>query len=350
MFTVRTVTGASLLLVCLTLFGPLASLQAMEMKADAPERYIVKRGDTLWDIASVYLEEAWQWPQIWALNSDIANPHLIYPGDEIFLVMVDGQPRLRLQRGDRVDSASVKRVPSIRRTNAGGAIPALALDQIEAWLAKVKIVDAADFDRLPYILAGIDGKTLLKTGDQFYVKGALTPGMSSYTIYQPGQPYSDPVTGAMIGLEAQEVGRARLLSEQAGLATLKITAVTEEVTPGDRLMAAEGLDLDATLFPQPPKSAVSGQIIGLRSDGTIAAAHSVVAIDLGLTDGLAVGDLLSVASPGEVVKDPVTGKAVTLPDQRVGQLLVYQTLDQIAYALVLKATAAVKIGFLAQSP
>jgi len=95
---------------------------------------------------------------------------------------------------------------------------------------------------------------------------------------------------------------------------------------------------------------VSGQIIGLRSDGTIAAAHSVVAIDLGLTDGLAVGDLLSVASPGEVVKDPVTGKAVTLPDQRVGQLLVYQTLDQIAYALVLKATAAVKIGFLAQSP
>jgi len=350
MFTARMVSGASLLLFCLTMFGPLAPLQAMQMKGDAPERYVVKRGDTLWDIASIYLEEAWQWPQIWALNTDIANPHLIYPGDEIFLVMIDGQPRLRLQRGERVDPGVVKRVPSIRRTNAGVAIPALGLDQIEAWWAKVKIVNAADFDRLPYILAGIDGKTLLKTGDQFYVKGALAAGMSSFKIYQPGQRYVDPITGALIGLEAQEVGRARLLSEQEGLAILKITNVTEEVTPGDRLMIAEGLDLDATLFPQPPKNAMSGQIIGLRSDGTIAAAHSVVTIDLGLTDGLAVGDLLAVARPGDVVKDPVTGKAVTLPDQTVGQLLVYQTLDQMAFALVLKATAAVKIGFLAQSP
>ena len=349
MFTARKVSGASWLLLCLTLLVPLAPLQAMEMRANAPEEYVVKTGDTLWGIASVYLTEAWQWPKIWALNSDIANPHLIYPGDEISLVMIDGQPRLRLQRGERVDPGVVKRVPSIRRTNAV-AIPAVSLDQIESWLAKVKMVDAAVFERLPYILAGIDGKTLLKTGDQVYVKGALTPGISSFKIYQSGQRYLDPVTGALIGLEAQEVGQARLLSEQAGLATLKIITVTEEVTPGDRLMVAEGLDLDATLFPQPPENAVSGQIIGLRSDGTIAAAHSVVTIDLGLTDGLAVGNLLSVASPGERVKDPVTGKAVTLPDQTIGQLLVYQTLDQIAYALVLKTTAAVKIGFLAQSP
>ena len=350
MFTARTISGASLLFLCLTIVGPFVPLHAMEIKANAPERYVVKTGDTLWDIASVYLKEAWQWPQIWALNADIVNPHLIYPGDEISLVMIDGQPRLRLQRGDRLDPSMVKRAPSIRRTNAAAAIPALSLGQIEAWLAKVKMVDAGDFERLPYILAGIDGKTLLKTGDQVYVKGALAAGVSSFKIYQSGQQYLDPMTGALIGLEAQEVGQARLLSEQAGLATLKIVKVTQEVTPGDRLMAAEGLDIDATLFPQPPKSAVAGQIIGLRSDGTIAAAHSVVTIDLGLTDGLAVGDLLSVASPGESVKDPVTGKAVTLPDQTIGQLLVYQTLNRIAYALVLKTTAAVKIGFLAQSP
>ncbi|MDG1924564.1 MAG: hypothetical protein P8I59_04850 [Pseudomonadales bacterium] len=212
------------------------------------------------------------------------------------------------------------------------------------------MVDAAVFKRLPYILAGIDGKTLLKTGDQVCVKGALTLGISSFKIYQPGKRYLDLMTGALIGLEAQEVGQARLLSEQAGLATLKIMTVTEEVTPGDRLMVAEGLDLDATLFPQRPENAMSGQIIGLRPDGTIAATHSFVTIDLGLTDGLAVGNLLSVASPGERLKDPVTGKAATLPDQTIGQLLVYQTLDQIAYALVLKTTAAVKIGFLAQSP
>jgi hypothetical protein len=350
MFTVRTISGASLLFFCLTMVGPFVPLHAMEIKPNAPAQYVVKTGDTLWNIASVYLEEAWQWPQIWALNTNIANPHLIYPGDEISLVMIDGQPRLRLQRGDRVDPSVVKRSPSVRRINEAAAIPALSLDQIEAWLAKVKMVDAVEFERLPYILAGIDGKTLLKTGDQVYVKGALAAGVSSFKIYQSGQQYLDPMTGALIGLEAQEVGQARLLSEQAGLATLKIVKVTEEVTPGDRLMVAEGLDIDATLFPQPPKSAVAGQIIGLRSDGTVAAAHSVVTIDLGLTDGLAVGDLLSVASPGESVKDPVTGKAVTLPDQTIGQLLVYQTLNQIAYALVLKTTAAVKIGFLAQSP
>ncbi len=149
------------------------------MRANAPEEFVVKTGDSLRGISSVYLTEAWQWPKIWALNSDIANPHLIYPGDEISLVMIDGQPRLRLQRGERVDPGVVKRVPSIRRTNAV-AIPALSLDQIESWLAKVKMVDAAAFERLPYILVGIDGKTLLKTGDQVYVKGALTPGISTF--------------------------------------------------------------------------------------------------------------------------------------------------------------------------
>lgn len=350
MFKARMVSCASLLIFCLAMFGPVASLHAVDMKSDAPERYVVKTGDTLWDIASVYLEEAWQWPQIWALNTGIANPHLIYPGDEILLVMIDGQPRLRLQRRDRVDPAVVKLAPFIRRTNTAKAVPALALGQIEAWLAKVKIVDATDFDRLPYILAGVDGKTLLKPGDLIYVRGALATGMSSFKIYQPGQRYVDPATGAPIGLEAEEVGQARLLSEQAGLATLKITGAIEEVTPGDRIMVSESLDLDATLFPRPPARAVSGQIIGLRSDGTIAAAHAVVTIDLGSNDGLAVGDLLAVASPGETVKDPVTGQPVTLPDQSVGQILVYQTLDQMAYALVLKASSAVKLGFLARSP
>ena len=77
MFTARKVSGASWLLLCLTLLVPLAPLQAMEMRANAPEEYVVKTGDTLWDIASVYLTEAWQWPKICALTSDIANPHLI---------------------------------------------------------------------------------------------------------------------------------------------------------------------------------------------------------------------------------------------------------------------------------
>ena len=350
MFKLPTVSGALLLTFCLAMLGPFASVEAMEMKADAPERYVVKTGDTLWDIASVYLDEAWQWPEIWALNSDIANPHLIYPGDEIFLVMIDGQPRLRLQRGDRVDPAVVKQVPSIRRTNTPKAVPALPLGQIEAWLAKVKIVDETDFSRLPYILAGVDGKTLLTTGDLIYVKGALASGVRSFKIYQPGTRHLDPETGNPIGLEAHEVGQARRLSDQEGLATLKITGVIEEVTPGDRIMISEGLDLDANLFPRPPARAVSGQIIGLRSDGSIAASHAVVTIDLGSADGLRVGDLLAVASPGDTVKDPVTGLPVTLPDQPIGEALVYQTLDQLAYALVLKANAAVKIGFLAQSP
>ena len=153
-----------LCLVAMTSFSVTATTLP-NFKADAPVRYIVQSGDTLWDIAELYLTEAWHWPQIWAVNPDISNPHLIYPGDELRLIETEDGYKVQLQRADRAKgnrtkeaaSTAIKLTPSIRSSAKRSAIPAIASDDIAQWLGRLRVVANDDYERAPYIVAGIDG-------------------------------------------------------------------------------------------------------------------------------------------------------------------------------------------------
>jgi len=338
-------------LVAMTSFSVTATTLP-NVKADAPVRYIVQSGDTLWDIAELYLTEAWHWPQIWAVNPDISNPHLIYPGDELRLIETEDGYKVQLQRADRAKgnrtkeaaSNAIKLTPSIRSSAKRSAIPAIASDDIAQWLGRLRVVANDDYERAPYIVAGNDGRLLLKPGDLIYSTQDVALPASSYRIYQFGQTYRHPKSGKALGTELLEVGQAKKVSDSGALPKLEITSAKKEISPGNRLMISEERALDPTLFPRRNRSNLRGEIIGLPDRTTLAAVRAVVTINLGQKNGLVTGDLLEITQAGSRVTDPIAGQEMRLPDRAVGNLLVYQVYEQIAYGLIISADEAVNVG------
>lgn len=328
-------------------------VDALELKASAPETYIVERGDTLWDIASIYLKEAWLWPQIWAVNPEIANPHLIYPGDRLSLIMIDGQPRLSLDRGNakrEIKSGVTKLSPKIRKNDKVGAIQAIALDDVAAWFERTRVIDRSSLDEAPYIVAGIDGQRLLKPGDEFYGQGVFDRSVSTYGIYELGQAYRDPETRTNLGVEIIQVGTARVVDRDGELTLLRITESSQAVSPGDRLLVTDSQLLDPSFFPKPPAQEISGSVIGLGNERSIAGLNATIVINRGGLDDVVPGTLLEIAKSGVVTQDPITGRSLQLPSRAVGLALVYQGVDQVSYALILESSAEVSLGDIVRSP
>ena len=112
-------------LICLfTLFAISVFATEVTLKDGHPREYVVKKGDTLWDISTTFLNDPWLWPEIWQANPQIKNPHLIYPGDRLTLVYHGDQPRIRLERGN---DGTVRLSPQIRTEGLDNAIPAVPL-------------------------------------------------------------------------------------------------------------------------------------------------------------------------------------------------------------------------------
>ena len=152
----------------LVLFPLVSVADRLLLKAGAPEVYTVKKGDTLWDISGMYLEAPWLWPDLWEVNPSIENPHLIYPGDRISLVYVDGVPKLRINDGA---SGVIKLSPEVRESPLSGAIPLIQTSDIAAWVREARIVDEVELESAPYIIAGTDDRLLLSSGDRVFVTG-----------------------------------------------------------------------------------------------------------------------------------------------------------------------------------
>ena len=102
----------------------------------APERYVVKKGDTLWDISALYLKDPWYWPEIWYVNPSIRNPHLIYPGDVLYFSYVDGKPRVSLEPGN-----ALRLSPEVRTSDLDGAIRAIPYDLLMDFVGRPSLLD-----------------------------------------------------------------------------------------------------------------------------------------------------------------------------------------------------------------
>ncbi len=200
--------------ICLLLLALLFSgwtQAAMELNEDVPETYIVKKGDTLWGISGMYLKEPWLWPELWEANPQIDNPHLIYPGDELYLVWVDGKPRLRLNRG-----RDVKLTPNMRVSPLDLAIPVIPMDQIGPWLINNRVMDANEINNSAYIVAGDERRLISGPGNRIFGRGPFPDGERAYGIYQIGQNYVDPVTQESLGLSGQGCWQCQAAKQQPG--------------------------------------------------------------------------------------------------------------------------------------
>jgi hypothetical protein len=313
---------------------------AVELNEDAPETYTVKKGDTLWGISGMYLQEPWRWPELWDVNPQIDNPHLIYPGDELYVVWENGQPRLRLRRG-----RDVKLTPNMRVSQLDLAIPVIPLDQINAFLLRHRILGAEDLNNAAYVVAGEQTHLLSVPGDRIYGRGMFPDGERAYGIFRPGDTYSDPLTGEVLGYQAQDIGNARLLSSNRDdVVELEVTRISEEVRIQDRLLPNEERILDASFHPRAPEVDIEdGFMIAVDGGVSQIGPMDIVVLNKGKRDGLEIGQVLAIYQSGERVFDQVAQTNVQLPDTRAGLAMVFEAFEKASYAIVLKSNRPLKI-------
>lgn len=305
-----------------------------ELRDDHPERYTVVKGDTLWDISGQFLNEPWYWPEIWQVNPQVSNPHLIYPGDVLALVYVDGQPRItKVQQAPDV----VKLSPQVRSTPIETPVPTIPLDAIQGFLGKTRIVDEAVLAAAPYVLQGRDGRIVSGAGDRVYARGDAG-GQKIFGVFRRAQAYVDPVTDEFLGLEAKSIGQGRVSSQDGEVISLDLTESNEEVVQNDRLLPTGDAPITTNFQPSAPDEEVRGLMIAVDGGVKNIGQYDVVTINRGVREGIETGNVMAVFKKGEVVKDPNTGELVELPSERAGLLMIFRTEEKLSYGLVLKAT------------
>lgn len=323
---------------------------SLTLKPDAPERYTVKKGDTLWGIAERYTDDAWQWPNIWYQNEQVADPHLIYPGDIIGLMMVGGEVKVAVvKRG--AESRTVKLSPTARIEPIESAIPTIPMDAIMPFIVSNRIVKAGELEAAPYVLSAGGGRIMNGAGGVVYGRGDFKDGVAqAYGVFRPSKIYRDPVTEEVLGLEAMEVGLANVVSNENDIVKLELVKTSQQVKEGDRLLTTENRQMIARYQPKAPDEYVDGFIISVPGGVTQIGQYSMIVINKGTRDGISEGSILDIMKRGEVVRDRTVKEQVRLPSEKGGQLMVFRAYEKLSYALVVKATRALNVGDQVRSP
>ena len=323
---------------------------ALTLKPDAPERYTVKKGDTLWGIAERYTDDAWQWPNIWYQNNQVKNPHLIFPGDIIGLMNIGGEVRVTVvARGE--ESRTVKMSPTARIEPIESAIPTIPMDAIMPFITRNRIVEAGELEAAPYILAAGGGRIMNGAGGVAYGRGDFSDGVANaYGIFRASIVYKDPITEEILGLEAKEIGLANVLSNEKDIVKLDLVKTSQQVTEGDRLLTTENRQLVTRFQPKAPDDYIDGFIISVPGGVTQIGQYSMIVINKGKRDGVNEGSILDIMKRGEVVRDRTKEEQIRLPAEKAGQLMVFRAYEKLSYALVTKATRSLNVGDQVRSP
>jgi LysM domain len=338
----------ALLVLSVTLcFNGALFADVLALKPDHPTRYVVVKGDTLWDISSKFLQDPWRWPEIWNLNPTIENPHLIYPGDTISLVFVDGKPVLQIERGQ--EQRVVKLSPQARSTHLSSAIPTVPTTAISQFLSRPRILTQEQLDQAGYIASAEESRLISGAGNVVYVmKLNQEPGLKGYSVYRINQAYRNPDDeDDVLGYEVIHVADAHL-EREGDPATLRITKSYRETLIGDKVLISDEEQVDQSFLPRSPEQKVEGRIISLIEGMSRAGQYQTVVVNLGKQDGIEPGHVLAVRHAGSVIKDPLSSgffkSKVQLPDERSGLLMVVRAFDRISYAMVMNATRDIRVN------
>jgi len=322
-----------------------AASAPLKLKPDAPERYVVVPGDTLWGIAKRYTDSPWRWPELWRLNKeDIRNPHLIYPGN--VLVLDRGRGQLSV-------AGTTKLSPRTRTESiAAAAIPSIPPSVIEPFLTRPLVIEPDGIDSAPTIVATPSERVLMGTGDRAYVRGLGDAKDSTWYLYRRGKALVDPDTNQTLGYEAIYLGTATS-TRPGDPATVSITSAVEEIGVGDKLLAA-GRPQPVNYAPHSPSVEIKGRVMSIyKGLGTLAEAgpQSIIAINRGKADGVEVGHVLAINSRGGTVRDRSRpGATVDLPEERAGLAFVFRVFDHVSYALVMQISKPITPLDVVQNP
>ncbi len=355
-----------------------------------PERHVVVKGDTLWGISSKFLKDPWLWPKVWKLNrSQIKNPHLIYPGDVVFLDYSSGKPELRLLRETITLQPGVVEEPLDKV-----AISTIPLNVIAPFLSQPLVIEKNQLANSPRIIAGQDNRVVLSPGTKIYINKIEEEDGLDWFVYRPGQTLVDPDSKETLGVEAVYLGDARM-TKYGEPASATITKAKEEIFIKDRLVPA-GDDAITNFVPHAPETDIRGRIIKIYGGLAEAGPESIVAISRGSNDGLEIGHVLAINRYGRVIKDPEPSKEakdksdaktklkelnfevskdtngkpivnfeknstkngglalepgmIKLPDERVGLMMIFRVFDRISYGIIMQASESINTKDAVQTP
>lgn len=331
-FLVRSV---ALLLLSFQLFA------APDFKEGHPDKYTVVKGDTLWDISARFLNSPWLWPEVWHANPQVANPHLIYPGDVIGLIYMDGEKRVTTLKAGP-NNGVVKLSPKVRAQPISTAIPTIPLDAISSFLTNNRIVTQEELDAAPYILIGKEQHLITGAGDEVFARGDMK-GAESVGVYRQSETYVDPDSGEFLGLEAKSIATTRVRAMNGEVATLEVLRSNEELRQGDRVLPTEDRVINSTFTPSKPDTDIRGKMISVESGVDNIGQYNVVVINRGEREGIEEGHVLAIYKAGGFVRDPYTKETIELPSERAGLLMVFRTFEKVSYGLILKATRPLKV-------
>lgn len=340
-----------------------------ELAPNAPDIYVVKRGDTLWDISRMYLKSPWRWPELWGMNlKALPNPHLIFPGQTLYLDKSDGYARLRTQPTGGSDT--VRLSPRTRTDSlASLALPTLKTHLIAPFLVEPLVADAATIEQAPRLVATTDQRVLMAAGDRVYARGnpdaplSTKPGQPrSFRVFREAIPLKDPVTGEVLGYEARYLGNAELarsetteeisdgkgnLKQEPVPATVDITSTKEEIRAGDRMLP-EPPRTFKNYIPHEPQTSVNARVVSIYGSTPVAVAgqNQVIAINMGTAQGMEPGHVLTLLTQGDRVRDTTAeGKpTIKLPSEHNGLAMVFLTFERVSYALLLDVRTGVRVG------
>jgi hypothetical protein len=326
----------------------------------APKHYTVKRGDTLWGIASMYLRDPWLWPEVWILNPQIPNPHLIYPGDTLALAYgADGRPQVSLEQ-----AGAVRLDPRLRNSALDSAIPTIPYSAIAAFLSRPTVVTADEMRHAPYVLAFRDKHEIAGSGIEVYVRNLPAAENARFAIVHVGNELRDPDDGKVVGYEGIYTATA-LVQRPGDPAKALLIDTARETLRGDRLLSADASETPVTFALRAPASDVHGRIIDVVGGTELAGQYAVVVINRGKRHGLEPGNVLAVDQAGDVVRDLYRGgktigdtnglgtsfaPRVRLPNERNGTLLVFKVFDRVSFGLIVGASDTIHVADVVRNP
>ncbi len=349
----------SILCIVLPIYSAIAD--ELTLQKNAPTSYVVKKGDTLWDISAVFLKQPWLWPKLWRLNPEINNPHLIYPGDELRLVY-DEQGQPMLVKG----KPSLKWSPKTRKTlKEQNPVSIISLNEIAPYIRYESLLTQQQVDTLPYVLGNNEGQKSALNNAKIYIKGDLIAGQS-YGFYNKGEKIIDPETQELIGYYAKFIGMGKAI--RAGdiannvPATVYLSEVKREVRSGDLVLPInDGQLLPAYYSMQAADKDINGRIIKAATDNREFAKLDVVMINKGLEDNVKLGDIMSINRQSPQVIETEAGprykkdssrwerltesseSGYVMPTEKLGKLMIFKMYQQVSMGLILSTQKPVRL-------
>src|SRR6185369_5882583 len=323
------------------------------LRPDAPKSYTVKRGDTLWGVSSIFLKDPWLWPEVWIINPQVQNPHLIYPGDTLALAYgANGQPQIRLTSG-----GAARLNPRLRSEPLEGAIPTIPYAAIKAFLSKPSVLTKDQIKKAPSVLAFREKHIIGGANNDIYVRDLNAPEGARYSVVHVGEPLRDPESGDLLGYEGIYTATASVTTTtNPSKAVLSYSA--RETLVGDKLIAADTETPLNFILSSPPAN-TQGRIINVVDGTDLIGQYQIVVINRGSRHGIVAGNVMAIDQAGDLVVDRGDrsfgskvgfGKKVRLPEERAGTLLVFRTFDRLSYGLVVGASSEIHVADFVRNP